>query len=94
MVFLSGVTCEHGSLDEQLQDILPRIGQSLADAGSSWRNAMRVSYFLHRDQKLEELKRLLAQQLGGDLPATAEYAFVDGYSSPGKLIEIEVTAGP
>jgi len=91
-VFLSGVTCEHGSLDDQLADVLPRIGQSLVDAGSSWRKAVRMSCFLHRSQQLDELKGLLVRRLGGDLPPNSEYEFVDGYSAPGKLIEVEVTA--
>jgi len=30
--------------------------------------------------------------LGGEAPAAVKYSFVDGYSTPGKLIEIETTA--
>ena len=92
VVFLSGVTWEHGQLADQLESILPRIGQSLADAGASWRKVARMACFLERDQPLDDLKRLLSASLGSDLPAEAEYCFVDGYSTPGKLIEIEVTA--
>ncbi|HLY65476.1 MAG TPA: hypothetical protein VKU60_08075, partial [Chloroflexota bacterium] len=92
VVVLSGVTCEQGDLEAQLADILPRIGGSLKDAGSSWRKAARMSCFLHRSQPLEALKAGLLAQLGDDLPKDAEYALVDGYSSLGKLIEIELTA--
>ena len=92
VVILSGVTHDQGSLDDQLQNILPRISGSLADAGTSWAKAVRMSCYLHRSQPLDDLRSGLARVLGSDLPANAEYEFVDGYSSPGKLIEIEVTA--
>jgi enamine deaminase RidA (YjgF/YER057c/UK114 family) len=90
--FLSGVTWEHGSLGEQLDNILPRIGESLTDAGTSWRKAVRMSCFLHVSQTLHALKTLLSERLGADLPSAVDYGFVEGYSAPGKLIEIEVTA--
>lgn len=92
IAFLSGVTHEEGTLDVQLNAILPRIGGSLAHAGASWGSAVRMSCFLHRSQKLEDLKMGLQGALGRDLPGTIEYTLVDGYSTPGKLVEIEVTA--
>jgi enamine deaminase RidA (YjgF/YER057c/UK114 family) len=91
-VYLSGVTWEHEALPEQLDNILPRIGQSLTDAGTSWRKAVRMSCFLHRSQAVADLRRLLAAKLGEDLPREIEIGLVDGYSALGKLIEIEVTA--
>ena len=90
-VFLSGVTAELQTLSEQLADILPRIEGSLTDAGSSWDRAAKVSFFLHRSQKLEGLKELFRQAVKMEIPEM-EYTFVDGYSTVGKLIEIEVTA--
>lgn len=90
--FLSGVTSEHGTLDEQLENILPRIGGSLEAAGTSWGKAELMSCFLHRSQGLSSLRTALDSQLGKDLPDRVEFSFVDGYSAPGKLIEIEVTA--
>jgi enamine deaminase RidA (YjgF/YER057c/UK114 family) len=92
LVVLSGVTWEKDDLDAQLGNILPRISQSLSDAGTSWGKVVKMSGFLHRSQKVEDLRALLAKRLGADLPREAEYAFVDGYSSLGKLIELEVTA--
>lgn len=91
-VYLSGVTWEHEGLPEQLDNILPRIGQSLKDAGTSWRKATQMSCFLHRSQTVDELRRLLAVRLGEDVPRELEIGLVDGYSALGKLIEIEVTA--
>jgi enamine deaminase RidA (YjgF/YER057c/UK114 family) len=90
--FLSGVTSEHGTLEEQLDNILPRIGESLSEAGSSWAKVDWMSCFLHRSQTVPALRAGLASRLGDDVPKASEFAFVDGYSAPGKLIEIEVTA--
>jgi len=91
VVFLSGVTAVLPTLENQLADILPRIEGSLKNAGSSWDKAVKVSFFLHRSQKLENLQGLFKKTVREEIPQM-EYAFVDGYSSPGKLIEIEVTA--
>ncbi|MFQ6028405.1 MAG: hypothetical protein ACE5Q6_13005 [Dehalococcoidia bacterium] len=91
IVFLSGVTAVLPTLGDQLDDILPRIQDSLANAGSSWEQVARVSFFLHRSQKISALKKLFGETVKAEIPQ-AEYAFVDGYSSEGKLIEVEVTA--
>lgn len=91
IVFLSGVTAVLPTLGDQLSDILPRISSSLTDSGSSWEKAVMVSFYLHRSQKLETLKELFKKSVKPEIPQM-EYAFVDGYSAEGKLIEIEVTA--
>jgi enamine deaminase RidA (YjgF/YER057c/UK114 family) len=91
VVVLSGVTTVLPTLEEQLDNILPRISGSLRDAGSSWEKVARVSFYLHRDQPLENLKKLFDQQVKATVPQR-EYCFVDGYSSIGKFCEIEVTA--
>jgi enamine deaminase RidA (YjgF/YER057c/UK114 family) len=91
VVVLSGVTTVLPTLEEQLDNILPRIRGSLADAGSSWDKAARVSFYLHRSQTLENLKALFARRVTANIPQM-EYCFVDGYSSEGKFCEVEVTA--
>ncbi len=91
IVFLSGVSSGLIDLDDQVADILSLISDSLADAGTFWDRAVKVSFFLHRSQKLETLKGLFKKVVQAEIPHT-EYVFVDGYSSEGKLIEIEVTA--
>ena len=93
IVVLSGVTAVLATLDEQLDNILPRIEDSLKNAGSSWDHVAKVSFFLHRSQKLENLKELFSSRVKAKIPAM-EYSFVDGYSSEGKLCEVEVTATP
>jgi enamine deaminase RidA (YjgF/YER057c/UK114 family) len=91
VVFLSGVTAILPTIEDQIANILPRISGSLADAGTSWEKAAKVSFYLHRSQSLEKLRALFGEAIKADVPQM-EYAFVDGYSNPGKLIEIEVTA--
>jgi enamine deaminase RidA (YjgF/YER057c/UK114 family) len=91
VVVLSGVTAVLATLDEQLDNILPRIEDSLKNAGSSWDRVVKVSFFLHSSQRLENLKELFRTRVTAKIPAM-EYSFVDGYSSEGKLCEVEVTA--
>lgn len=91
IVFLSGVTAVLPTLEAQVADILPRIEGSLKDAGSSWDKAVRVSFLLHRSQKFESLNELFLKHVKAAIPQM-EYFHVDGYSSEGKLVEIEVTA--
>jgi len=91
LAFLSGVTAVLPTLDDQMADILSRISTSLTSAGSSWGKVVRVSFFLHRSQALQALKDLFKKTVKAEIPQM-EFAFVDGYSAEGKLIEIEVTA--
>ena len=100
LVFLSGVTWDTGTLDEQLATILPRIDGSLQDAGASWAHVVKLSCFLHRSQTVPALRAGLLKLLGTELETrlsgatsvAVEYSLVDGYSTPDKLIEIETTA--
>jgi enamine deaminase RidA (YjgF/YER057c/UK114 family) len=100
LVFLSGVTWDTGTLDEQLDAILPRIEGALQDAGASWAQVVTLSCFLHRSQTVQALRTGLLRVLGaargilpgGAAPVEIAYSSVDGYSTPGKLIEIETTA--
>ena len=91
VIVLSGVTAVLPTLADQMADILPRIQGSLADAGASWDDVAKASFFLHRSQSLDELRRLFGESVDAAIPQM-EYSFVDGYSSEGKFIEIEVTA--
>jgi len=91
VVVLSGVTTVLPTLEEQLNNIIPRITGSLADGGSSWDKVARVSFYLHRSQTVENLKALFARHVTAQIPQM-EYCFVDGYSSEGKFCEVEVTA--
>jgi enamine deaminase RidA (YjgF/YER057c/UK114 family) len=91
LVVLSGVTAVLPTLEEQLANILPRIQGSLRDAGSSWDKVARISFYLHRSQEVKKLNAIFETHVKATIPQR-EYSFVDGYSSVGKLCEIEVTA--
>jgi len=94
VVFLSGVTSTLPTLSDQVPDIVGRIGDSLADAGSSWDRAVKVFFLLQRSQKMEHLKEAFTKTVKAKIPHT-EYSFADGYAGESNLIEIEVTAlGP
>jgi enamine deaminase RidA (YjgF/YER057c/UK114 family) len=92
MMFLAGMTCETlPTLREQYSDVLTRAGALLAETGCDWRNVVHVAFFLHRS---EDPKALLDGIAATDtVPLdNCEVEQVDGYSRPGKLIEIEITA--
>jgi len=91
VVVLSGVTTVLPTLADQMANILPRIEGSLKDAGTSWDRAVKASFLLHRSQTIAALNELFQQHVKAKIPQM-EYFHVDGYSSEGKLIEIEVTA--
>jgi enamine deaminase RidA (YjgF/YER057c/UK114 family) len=91
-VFHAGMTNEHvPTLKEQCGEILPRAGERLKENGCTWSNVVRVSFFLHRSQTPQML--FDAVRAAAPVPLdNAEIELVDGYSRPGKLVEIEVTA--
>jgi enamine deaminase RidA (YjgF/YER057c/UK114 family) len=91
LVVLSGMTSQLPTLDEQLANILPRIGAALQEAGSGWGKVGLMSCYLHRSQSPEALKAGLAKWTTA-APARLEIGCADGYSAPDKLIEIETTA--
>ena len=76
---------------QQYEDILPRAGKLLQEAGCDWRNVVGISFFLHKDQDPEALLTGVAKTAPVSLD-NAEVEFVEGYSRPGKLVEIEITA--
>jgi enamine deaminase RidA (YjgF/YER057c/UK114 family) len=91
VAFLSGVTAVLPTLEDQLANILPRISASLGEASCSWDHVAKVSFYLHRSQRLEALRDRFRKTVAAEIPQM-EYALVDGYSAEGKLIEIETTA--
>jgi enamine deaminase RidA (YjgF/YER057c/UK114 family) len=92
MVFLPGMTCErYPTLQAQCADILPRAGAMLRETGCDWRNVVRVSFFLHQDEDADALLAGVAALAPVPLE-NAEIEFVEGFSRPGKLVEIEITA--
>ena len=92
LLVLSGNTSELPTLKEQVtQDILPRVDTYLKEGGSSWKQVVNVSCYMHESQKPEEL-RAHFKTIANPFPVRFEIFFVEGFSSPGKLVEVEVTA--
>ena len=92
MVFLAGMTCETlPTLREQYTDVLTRAQKLLTETGCDWRSVVHVALFLHRSEDPKALLDGIAAT--NTLPLdNCEVEQVDGYSRPGKLIEIEITA--
>lgn len=91
MVVLSGFSAELPTLADQVADILSRITPTLKHAGTSWEHTCLVSCIMHRSKTVAELQAEFVKAVPTPI-ANFEFGFVDGYSSEGKLIEIEVTA--
>jgi enamine deaminase RidA (YjgF/YER057c/UK114 family) len=92
MVFLAGMTCEtQPTLQAQCADILRRAGVLLRETGCDWQNVVRASFFLQLDQHADALLAGVAALAPLPLDG-AEIEFVEGFSRPGKLVEVEITA--
>jgi enamine deaminase RidA (YjgF/YER057c/UK114 family) len=92
LLVLSGNTSQRATLEEQLiDDILPRIGNYLTEGGSSWRKVVNVSCYMHESQRPDQLSALF-RAVVDPMPARFEICFVEGFSAPGKLVEVEVMA--
>jgi enamine deaminase RidA (YjgF/YER057c/UK114 family) len=79
----------HETLDEQFPVIIERLSANLADAGASWEKVERASFFLHNEEKLDDLRERFAKTVRVRVP-DVEYTFVD--TRQGKRLEIELTA--
>ena len=89
-VFLSGVTdMTHPTLDEQFPVIIGRLTDTLRDAGVSWEQVERASFFLHRDESIPKTRERFAKAVDAK-NAALDYTFVD--TRQGKRLEIELTA--
>ena len=92
MVFLAGMTCEElPTLPEQYKDVLNRACVLLHETGCGWKEVVRVSFFLHRQEDPQALLKGVAATIPVPLDNT-EIELVEGFSRPGKLVEVEITA--
>lgn len=91
LVVMSGVTTVLPTLAEQVAADLERVSSMLVETGLEWGDVVDCACYLHSGQDPYELRR----QMSADFSAARralEVTTVDGYSAPGKLVEIEVTA--
>jgi enamine deaminase RidA (YjgF/YER057c/UK114 family) len=92
LMILSGQTCTDPTLEAQvLGDILPRIGRYLREAGSRWDRVAEANCFLHDSESTMDMRALFLK-VASCLPARFACHRVSGYSAPGKLVEVEITA--
>jgi enamine deaminase RidA (YjgF/YER057c/UK114 family) len=92
MVFLAGMTCDkRPDLPAQCADILPRAEALLKETGCDWQCVVQVSFFLDHNQEPDDLLDTVAA-LAPVPQENAEIELVEGFSRPGKLVEIEITA--
>jgi enamine deaminase RidA (YjgF/YER057c/UK114 family) len=92
IVFLAGMTCEtEKTLEAQYQDILPRAHKLLEENNCDWGNVVGLSFFLHESQDPDALLTGVGKIVPVPLDQ-AEVEFVEGFSRPNKLVEIEITA--
>lgn len=91
MIFFPGMTSELPSLTEQYGDILRRAHDLLEECNCLWDNVVGMSCFLHTGVDPEGLLLGLHKSIPLCLK-NAEIEFVEGFSKPCKLIELEFTA--
>jgi 2-iminobutanoate/2-iminopropanoate deaminase len=77
--------------EEQAQMVLDDIGTALGDAGSGPENVLHARCYLARAEDFAAWNRLWAEYFTAPRPART--TVVTGFTVPGMLIEVEVTAG-
>ena len=99
LLFLSGrapidtTTMEVVSTDfsEQARNVLDQIMATLAEAGSGPDHVLRVQCYLLHAEDFGEWNRLWAEYFPAPRPVRT--TIVTGFTVPGMLVEVEVTAG-
>jgi enamine deaminase RidA (YjgF/YER057c/UK114 family) len=91
-IFVSGYTSDLEALENQVPQILKAVASGLMIATSDWSHLVKLSFFLHRSQKIEVLKELLEKATPNPDMAKVEFGVVDGYAGEKCLLEVEATA--
>jgi 2-iminobutanoate/2-iminopropanoate deaminase len=99
LLFLSGrapidtSTLEVVSDDFEVQarDVLRQVGESLAEAGSGFEHVLRVQCYLLRAEDFAAWNRIWAETFPAPRPVRT--TITTGFTIPGMLVEVEVTAG-
>ena len=77
--------------DAQARDVLRQIDESLAQAGSGPEHVLRVQCYLLDPAHFDRWNRIWAEYFPPPRPVRT--TIVTGFTVPGMLIEVEVTAG-
>jgi enamine deaminase RidA (YjgF/YER057c/UK114 family) len=91
LVVFSGMTAVLPTFDEQMDAILARASSELEAAGTSWEGVAHAGFYHHRSVTADTVDRVFRRRVGLEVPERA-FVPVDGYSAPGKLVELELTA--
>jgi 2-iminobutanoate/2-iminopropanoate deaminase len=78
-------------LAEQARVVLRDVRTVLAAAGTDWRQVLRVECFLADPADFQEWNRIWCEQF--QPPRPTRTTVVTGFTVPGMLIELQVTAG-
>lgn len=92
LIVFSGQTAVLPDLEIQaITDILPRLTAYLEEEGCGWGEVAEVNCYLHKDESPEHMRELFLR-IAPALPPMFACHPVEGYSAPGKRVEVEVTA--
>jgi enamine deaminase RidA (YjgF/YER057c/UK114 family) len=91
MIYVSGCTDISDGFAAQLANIRSNIARNLEAAGASWSDVVGVSAHASRKINADDAWSRL-REIFPELNGQLSLSWVDGYSAPEKLIEIETTA--
>jgi 2-iminobutanoate/2-iminopropanoate deaminase len=99
LLFLSGrapidtttMAVVSADFEEQVRNVLDQIMASLAEAGSGPEHVLRVQCYLLDASDFDAWNRVWAEYFPAPRPVRT--TIVTGFTVPGMLIEVEVTAG-
>ena len=77
--------------ERQAREVLRQIGDSLAEAGCGFEQVLRVQCYLADPGDFDAWNRIWAETFPAPRPVRT--TLVTGFTVPGMLIEVEVTAG-
>jgi 2-iminobutanoate/2-iminopropanoate deaminase len=77
--------------ETQARDVLRQIGESLEEAGSGFEHVLRVQCYLLSAEDFATWNRVWAETFPAPRPVRT--TIVTGFTVPGMLVEVEVTAG-
>lgn len=92
LLVLPGMSCnEGGSFEQQAEDILGRISACLNEAGSRWSDVCEVTFVYEHGVGHHDIFAAFRRETEG-MPPHVALLPTEGYSRPGKLLEIETMA--
>lgn len=91
LIFVSGEGGRGDNIEVQTQTAYKRIGETLAELGSSWDRALLLSCYVKKLEWFDTVQKFF-QEKTGNTPLLIDMAMADEYAQPEMLIEVEATA--